>query len=357
MAENAHAAAAMERELYKIPYWYGEASRDSFTAEYWIQRVERIKTAARWNEETTASHALNSLRGRALFFLQHNEILYPSIKTSWTDFKRHFTKAYGVVNRDTSRISNLNVVQAAHEDVRLFGYRVTMTVNEFYCGLPEAREDPSLGDLGGIAATIPHQPAEEAQREANAMAVLAYGSDVAKFYHRRANDIIFRGICKSLFLNGLNATIRTTAKIQKTDTLEEAIEAAITAEQANKGPLDKTVATDPKTVGAIRKRFGGKKNYSSTQSRRSTGPTRRSEECWYCHQRGHVQLQCRKRLSRGAALVPKPRSVQEIQADDLGYQDAEVEYSEAESEGSEDNTPEEEEDFNPDSINDLSLNY
>jgi len=97
------------------------------------------------------------------------------------------------------------------------------------------------------------------------MAVLAYRSDVAKAYHCRANDIIFRGICKSLFLNGLNAAIRTQAKIQKTDTLEEAIEAAICAEQACKGPLDKAVATDPKMVGVIQKRFGGKKSYSSNQ--------------------------------------------------------------------------------------------
>jgi len=173
MAENAHAAAAIERKLCKIPYWYGDNSKDSFTAEYWIQRVERIKTSACWNEETTASHALNFLRGRALFFLQHNEILYPAMKTLWTEFKKHFTKAYGVVNRDASKFSNLNDEQAAHEDVRLFAYRVTMTVNEFYCGLLEAREDPSLGELGGIATTIPHQPEEAAQLEANAMAVLA----------------------------------------------------------------------------------------------------------------------------------------------------------------------------------------
>jgi len=60
--------------------------------------------------------------------------------------------------------------------------------------------------------------------------------------------------------------------------------------------------------------------------------------------------------NRGAALVPKPRSVQEIQADDLGYQDAEVEYSDHESEDSDAYTPEEEEEDEAE-INTLSLNY
>jgi len=67
--------------------------------------------------------------------------------------------------------------------------------------------------LGGIAAMIPHQPADIEQQKANAMAILAYRSSVAKIYHHQANDIIFRGICKSLFLNGLNADIRAQAKI------------------------------------------------------------------------------------------------------------------------------------------------
>jgi len=79
MPENALAAAA-EQELHKITFWYGDPGRDSFTAEYWIQRVERIRTATQWNDETTASHALNSLRGRALFFLQHHEIHCPATK-------------------------------------------------------------------------------------------------------------------------------------------------------------------------------------------------------------------------------------------------------------------------------------
>jgi len=55
-----------------------------------------------------------------------------------------------------------------------------MTVNEFYCELPKALEDPTLGELGGIAATIPHQPAEAVQWEATAMAVLAYGSEFSE---------------------------------------------------------------------------------------------------------------------------------------------------------------------------------
>jgi len=146
MPENT-LAAAVEWDLHKAPYWYEDPGRDSFTAENWVQRGERIRMATQWNDETTASHALNSLRGRALF-LHHHEIHYPAIKTSWTMLKKHFTRIYGVVRKDTSKISNFNIVQAAHKDVDLYSFWVTMTVKEFYCGLPEVRDDPHPGWIG-----------------------------------------------------------------------------------------------------------------------------------------------------------------------------------------------------------------
>jgi len=119
----------------------------------------------------------------------------------------------------------------------LYSFRVTMTVNEFYYGLPEAREDPTLGELGSIGATIPHLPADASQKEAVAQAILEYEGEVAKFYHRRANEIIFKGICKILFLNGLNTNIRMTTKVQRR--ISWKMLSRLLSTQSR--PLDKTV--------------------------------------------------------------------------------------------------------------------
>jgi len=314
MAENPHAQAA-ERELLKIPLWFADESKDSFTAEYWVRRMERLKTTCGWSEQAAAMHACNALRGKAIWFMNYIDSLHPDASDNWTRFSKLFLENFGIVGKDTSRITNLNITQHVGEKVQVFAYRVTMTVEEFYSSLPEAKDDAELTELDTIPTGInpPGPPADPAPVLA---ALRAYAERVAQHFHKRANKMAFQGICKSLFINGLLPSLRSNAKLLKTDTFQEAIKAALTAERAVQGPLDRTTSTD-KNVSFIKKRSS--KPYRPGGS--SAPAAKRISECWYCHHKGHVQLHCRKRLSRGASLVSKPRSVHEIQSEDLAYQE------------------------------------
>jgi hypothetical protein len=59
-------------------------------------------------------------------------------------------------------------------------------------------------------------------------------------------------------------------------------------------------------------------------------------ECWYCRKPGHTQNFCKKRIARGADTVTKPKSVAEITADNIGYQDGTDEEDVDDEEGEED---------------------
>jgi len=96
---------------------------------------------------------------------------------------------------------------------------------------------------------------------------MEYGGQAAQFYHPRTNNIIFKGICKSLFLIGLHANICSTDKIQRMHTLEEAIQATIISEDVMKGPLEKMVTTYPKMIGVIRRRYPAKQDLDQNHAK------------------------------------------------------------------------------------------
>ena len=345
--ERQAAAAVADKELLKIPLWFADESKDAFTAEYWVKRMDRIKETCGWSPAHTALHACNALRGKAVWFLNHLETMDAAAVKDWDLFKKAFLKHFGISGKDTSKIANLNVTQNTHEKVQVFAYRVTMTVEEFFHCLPETQEECGLGDIATIAITTVTVPADAAAAATLRDGITEHSTKIAKHYHKRAYKNLFQGICKTLFLNGLLPSIRGSAKLLTTDSFEDAISSAITAERAINGPLDKVTSTD-KNVNFVKKR-----SFRPSRPNTSVPPSvRRTGECWYCHQKGHVQLHCRKRLSRGAALVSKPRSVHDIQAEDIAYQDVEDDAYESDQSAEEDT----EQDNGEEQINALHLN-
>jgi len=352
--------ANVERELLKVPVWYGEPSKDGFTPEYWVERMDRLKRTFRWNDEITALQACNAFRGKAIWFLHYLKTNDSAARDNWALLKKVFLEHFGIVGKDTSRITNLNIVQGASEKVQVFAYRVSMTVDEFWSCLPESRDSPDLAGLAEVPQLPANQAAAAPEVDAENVAILAayvqeQKSQTAIHYHKRASNMYFQGVCKVLFLNGLIPSIRTIAKQKAPTTFQEAIKSALVAEQALHGPLDKTIATE-RNVNFVKRRPNGK---GATFSGKKT-----PGECWYCHQRGHVQLHCRKRLARGASMVSKPRTVQEIQMDRLGYQETDDPEDDAHSSEDSDEHPAYEEDADypdddesPDAqINTLHLN-
>jgi hypothetical protein len=130
-----------DRENMKIPIYYGEPALDSFQAEDWILRLQRLQDTYAWTERQLLNNAINALRGKALQFCTFMESYAEgSTRRNWSLFKQEFLKSFGCRARDTSGVANLKVKQQSSEAVQFFGHRVVIVTNEFFAGM-EPPED------------------------------------------------------------------------------------------------------------------------------------------------------------------------------------------------------------------------
>ena len=318
----------VDREQSKIPLFHADPTHDSFQAEYWIDRLLRLQTANQWTDTQTLCHAINALRGDALHFLQYlrnNFAGQGADTTNWVLFREQFLLAFGKLGRDTSSITNLAILQKQTESVQKFAHRVAVTTNEFF----DAVNIP----LNPNWAAVDHNPAWALVVQDETVQA------VVMFYVARTAQTIRTALDKTIFLNGLHAHINALVKNTCPDTMTSAVETAVKFERNRRGPIDHTIALEKNTskmtqqaINAMRTMRGGfRGRIRSAPSRPEPAHTngfqppetksKKQMDCWYCRKPGHVQKLCRKRIARGAAQVPKPRSVAEITADNIGYQD------------------------------------
>ena len=57
----------------RIPVWNGDG-KDAFTAEQWLEHIEKARQAAGWDDATTMSFIYCSLRGEALLWYDHRSL-------------------------------------------------------------------------------------------------------------------------------------------------------------------------------------------------------------------------------------------------------------------------------------------
>ena len=328
MAAPAAAPVVIDREQSKIPLYHADPTHDSFQAEYWIDRLNRLQTANQWTEMQTLCHATNALRGDALHFIQYlknNFADQDAHTTNWQLFKQQFLLHFGKQGRDTSSIANLAILQRQSESVQKFAHRVSVTSNEFFDAV-NIPENPNFAAVAGNPAW------------ANAVQD-AIVQQVVTFFVRQTLRTLRNALDKTIFLNGLNAQINALVKNAAPETMTEAVEAAVKVERNRRGPIDHTIALEKSTaktsaqaINFVRRGGSRGRGFSSTRRpeaapahtngyRPPNTTAKKIDDCWYCRKAGHVQRECRKRLARGAPTVPKPRSVAEITADNMGYQD------------------------------------
>ena len=307
----------VDRELTKIPIFHADPKQDSFQAEYWIERLSRLQIANGWSNAQTVANAINSLRSDALFFVQWLKASYPNQDptTNWPLFKEAFLKNFGKQARDTSSVSNLAILQKETETVQKFSHRVVVATDEFFLAM-NAPEEPNflaVPDLPGWADVCADQTVQA----------------VIRYFVKECASTIKSYLNKTIFLNGLKASINCQVKNTHPMTWLDACDNAVKIDRNMKGPIDHTIALEKKASTSVNfiKRSGpssrGQKRGGSSLSSRqpSAVKPRTNLECWYCRKPGHAQKFCRKRISRGADTVPRPKSVAEITADNIDYQD------------------------------------
>ena len=328
-AAQAFMNAGRQIEAGRLPLWSG-SNDTTFTAEQWVQRIQKAATAGNWNDEVTMSNVFNALRGDALIWYD----ALPTIGYNpdlWDDFKTAFLRTYGTVR--TVRTTALNITdikQGATESAAQYMARVIKIIDDIKFIAPANLPVPATpwsaaftgaGGWGGIAND---------EKDAHIQRLLRAGAEDA--YNR---------VGLQLFIAGLKPALRS--KLMETDpvTMREAFETAVNFEGLLKEPLrtaksihiaavvndeegdngerqqmleedeeddDAEIAAISKKLKNLKKKAQNKKKKSNnTPSRVSSKPNQQGaaakDECRYCHMKGHMQRACFKRKAAGAPCV------------------------------------------------------
>ena len=141
-AAQAFVNAGRQIEAGRLPLWSG-TSDTAFTAEQWIQRIQKAATAGGWTDPVIMSNVFNALRGDALIWYD----ALPTIgynSANWEDFKTAFLRTYGTVR--TVRTTALNVTdikQGASESAAQYMARVIKIIDDIKFIAPAQLPEPA----------------------------------------------------------------------------------------------------------------------------------------------------------------------------------------------------------------------
>lgn len=330
--------AQRQVELGKIPLWHGDVTKDAFTAEQWIERIENCKRTADWNDETTIGYMYQALRGRAIHWFTNAK--FRRIDTAnWVQTRDDFLKVYAPAKTVRSTIANLEAKQHATESVCDYASRVTLIVTDLY-SIIEPYTLPAAAslfgaDISAIAAVVA-LPLADRQAQHNAIRLIG-------------EDRVVQLIAVNLFVAGLKPHIRQKMVTRRYATFSAAFDAAMNYEvqlgepkrhatvlavdadaddntvdnesgddETDGGDEDEIVAEINKLTARLAKtRVNKNKNKNRSGVSGGGGGERGRVVCRYCKMTGHMQYSCIKRKNDRAPMVgpdgkPYRRRVQEV---------------------------------------------
>ena len=308
--------ALMQLDLAKLPIWSGDVKKDGYTADQWVERVQRAKDVAGWTPQQTMSYVYNALRGNALLWYEALP-RYGVDDKNWDVVKRELLDAYSKVQTTRTAVIGLNnLTQHNDETVIDFGARVAKVVNDLDKLMPAAARQPqgvtwpaTILALAGFAAL----PAATKQEPLNAAA------DKAVW-----NTMNHMGV--QLFISNLKPSLREELMKAPPATLMDAVKAArhlemITTEPKTSNSKAAAVtaveATDDaqldiEALSSSFKSWLTKRGRGNGRSR-GRGPRNArggrgaangtSATCRYCKKPGHMQKYCNARIRAGAPEV------------------------------------------------------
>ena len=282
-------------ELGKIPIFFGDKSKDAFTAEHWIERIELSRTTAPWTDVQCINYFYQALRGNAVkwwAFIKDNGVNM----TQWAAVREKFLAAYGTTVTERSAVANLRLQQLPKETCADYAGRVTMAMREHNATAwqrpPVANADLLNAFFGPEVAGVNAHPAAFFHADAtnaNKQRALAY---IREQQSRHERDILARNV----YISGLRKEIREEIlKMNDPKPYMETVEDAMRLERQLSDPHKEHQVTEIDEnceVDAIKRanKKGQKTNYSGGASK-----PRANYKCYYCGLTGHMQPNCNKR--------------------------------------------------------------
>jgi len=329
--------AQRQVELGRIPLWYGDVTKDAFTAEQWIERIKNCKAVAHWDDESTIGYMYQALRGRAIHWFTNAKFRRVDV-TDWDAVRDDFLKVYAPAKTVRSTIANLEVKQHATESVCDYASRVTIIVTDLY-SIIEPYAVPAAANLFGpvISAIGDVVAVALADREAQHNRIRLIGE-----------DRVIQLVAVNLFVAGLKPHIRQKMVTRRYATFSAAFDAAmnfevqlsepkrhaqvlmVDADKDNDQPGGESESDDhdddeEEIMAEINKlsarlaktKVNKNKNKSKNSSSGNGGGERGKIICRYCKQQGHMQYSCIKRRNDRAPNVgpdgkPYRRRIQEM---------------------------------------------
>jgi hypothetical protein len=331
-AAQAFVNAGRQIEAGRLPLWSG-TSDTAFTAEQWIQRIQKAATAGGWTDPVIMSNVFNALRGDALIWYD----ALPTIgynSANWEDFKTAFLRTYGTVR--TVRTTALNVTdikQGASESAAQYMARVIKIIDDIKFIAPAQLPEPATPWSDAFTGAAGWAAITAAQKTTQMQRLLQAGA--ADAYNR---------VGLQLFIAGLKPVLRS--KLMETDpaNMRQAFEAAVNFEGLLKEPTrgskpvhiaavageeitdtnDRHVSPDEEEedeeaeIVAITKKLKNLKKKAQNKKKKNNGSQSQvqnkqqqqrqtsaaaKDECRYCHVKGHMQRACFKRKAAGAPCV------------------------------------------------------
>lgn len=307
--------AARQLEMSKIPLFFGDPTKDHFTPETWLFRLEQARVVGQWNDDNTAIYMNMSFRENAIKW--RDGVHDMGVNTNnWNELRAAFLRFYAPGATIRSCVANLDLKQGATESVRDFGPRVARVIHDIkQLAPPYAFPDPLFAaPIVGLAGY--NDLADDVRQNAH-QALVRIGE-------QRISDLISIHI----FVAGLKPFLRDKCITRVFNTYYEAYTHATTLEHNMTDPKksahvnnveeDSTSDAEIDELEVEINRLRSKINQK--QKRNQPRPAGRKNYsayvCRYCNIKGHIQSECRKRIAAGAPMVPhtpKPKSVNETE--------------------------------------------
>ncbi len=301
----------------KIPTFYGQADKDTITAEMFLEQAENIGTAMNWSQDLLCRNIYMALGGQAKLRAQEMREDYeyvPHIDT----YKKLF-KIYSPLLQPGELLLQFNSLQMKkNEPVIDYEIRVRQMVRRM---MKSRTAKPPLRFPDEVWDTFTNlQKRHIMERDTKQQ---------ARERKQNQEDQIFE-----LFMGYIASPYKEELRRLKPKTAEEALDLAITIEKQTQGDekkftlplcntqeasLDKNEEESTRVVDTLTRQMAevqaalcrmnprnnqGFSRNRSTQGNRSTF-NRSSKHCTYCNKKGHTQDECYTRQNRNAPCKDK----------------------------------------------------
>lgn len=330
--------AGRQVDLARLPLWTGQ--KDSFTAEQWLERIDRARAAADWNPATTMSFVFNALRGKALIW--YNALAsWDFNKNDFASFSTAFLRTYGTTKTvRTAALQLSDVKQTSGETAVEYYARVIQIIDDIQSMAPDPLPVPAVTWSNDMQTAAGFAAIDAAFKRAQIQHFLKAGAQDA-----------YRRLGMQIFIAGLKPILRTELMKANPQSMREAFDSVVDAERmlaephrsggqrAQLCPIDGEDETDFDGNGAemgaeddadaaelaainmkqkqLRKKMANKKKKAANGHRGQKGSQNSKKEatpngaggrddrpkCRYCNSTAHMQAQCDQRKAAGAPLV------------------------------------------------------